>query len=62
MAVPRSLGDPVLPGQLVRCPRCGKRHRVLKPTEPEQKFDQIRCAGDLIVVGLEGRFLPPAND
>jgi DNA-directed RNA polymerase subunit RPC12/RpoP len=59
----RGLGDALLPGQLVRCIRCGKRHRVLKPSEAEQKLDQIRCSrtGELIVVGLEGRYLPPAN-
>lgn len=53
----------MLPGQLVQCPRCGKRHRVLKPLEAEQKLDQIRCSrtGELIVVGLEGRYLPQVN-
>ena len=59
----RGLGDAVLPGQLVQCPRCGKRHRVLKPLEAEQKLDQIRCSrtGELVVVGLEGRYLPQVN-
>jgi hypothetical protein len=62
MTAKRQLGDPVEPGQLVRCPRCGKRHRVLKPVE-QQRLDQIHCSsfGEFIVVGIEGRYLPQKN-
>jgi hypothetical protein len=62
MTAKRQLGDPVEPGQLVRCPRCGKRHRVLQRAAGTL-LDQIRCsqAGGLIVVGIEGRFLPQKN-
>jgi hypothetical protein len=47
---------------LVPCPRCAKRHRVLQRAEGTL-LDQIRCsqAKELIVVGIEGRFLPQKN-
>jgi hypothetical protein len=54
----RKLGDVVGRGQVVPCPRCEKRHRVLAPSEESQKLNFIRCNGDLIVVGIEGRYLP----
>ncbi len=57
------LGDTLTAGQLVQCPRCNKRHRVLKQADAEQKLNQIRCSaiGELVVVGIEGRYLPQAN-
>lgn len=56
----RGLGDELLPGMVVPCPRCGdgKRHRVLKPESENQKLLYIKCNGELIVVALEGRYLP----
>lgn len=55
------LGDEVRPGMVVPCPRCPKRHRVLKPESDDQKLQFIRCNGQPIVVGLEGRYLPQAR-
>ena len=54
------LGDPVLPGQLVPCPRCSKRHRVLQRAEGNL-LDQVRCKGQLLVVAIESRWLPIQN-
>jgi hypothetical protein len=57
----RGLGDEVRPWQVVPCPQCDRNHRVLPPAEEGQKLDFIKCNGELIVVGLEGRWLPPVN-
>ncbi len=57
----RKLGDVIGRGQIVPCPRCNKNHRVLPPTEEGQRLNYIRCNGSLIVVGLEGRYLPYQN-
>ncbi len=42
---------------LVPCPRCPKHHRV-RQREEGTLLDFIKCNGELIVVGLEGRYLP----
>ena len=60
MTTPLTLGDGIRPGQLVPCPQCTKRHRVRNPEEG-QTLDFIRCNGELLVVGIEGRYLPPAD-
>jgi hypothetical protein len=54
----RGLGDEVRAGQIVPCPGCDGNHRVLPLAEEGQKLDYIRCNGQLIVVGIEGRYLP----
>lgn len=56
----KGLGDELKAGMVVPCPRCGdgKRHRVLKPESEDQKLQYIKCKGEPIVVGLEGRYLP----
>ena len=60
MTTPLTLGDAIRPGQLVPCPQCTKRHRVRNPEEGKT-LDFIRCKGELLVVGIEGRFLPCSN-
>ncbi len=62
MRMTLQLGDGLAPRMLVPCPRCSKRHRVLQRAEGTL-LDQIRCSqtGELIVVGIEGRFLPQKN-
>ncbi len=59
--MPKSLGDPIRPGQYVPCPRCGKRHRVLKPHLETQRLLFVACAGVPLAVAIEGRYLPQAN-
>jgi hypothetical protein len=62
MTAKRQLGDALTYRTLVPCPRCAKRHRVLQRAAGTL-LDQIRCSrtGELIVVGIEGRFLPQKN-
>lgn len=57
MKTPLALGAGIEFRTLVPCPRCSKRHRVLQ-REEGQKLDFVKCRGELLVVGLEGRFLP----
>ena len=50
-------------GSLVPCPRCSSKHKVMKPSDPEQKLNFIFCRSvkRFIAVGLEGRYLPQVN-
>jgi hypothetical protein len=57
---PLTLGAGIEYRMLVPCPRCPKRHRVLQ-REEGTLLDYIRCNGELMVVGIEGRFLPCQN-
>ena len=49
------IGETLKPGMQWPCPRCKKKHRVLEPELPMQRLDFIRCNGELVAVGLEGR-------
>lgn len=50
-------------GKIIPCPKCGKGHKVVAPTDNQQKLNFIYCksAKRFIAVGLEGRYLPQAN-
>jgi hypothetical protein len=54
------LGDGLRFRMLVPCPRCAKRHRVLQRAEGSL-LNQVKCGQELLVVGIEERYLPQVN-
>lgn len=60
MKTPATLGTEIKFRMLVPCPRCAKRHRVRQRSEGTL-LDTVKCGKDYLVVGIEGRYLPPAN-
>ena len=60
MKTPATLGTEIKFRMLVPCPRCAKRHRVRQRPEGTL-LDTVKCGKDYLVVGIEGRYLPPAN-
>jgi hypothetical protein len=57
---PMKLGDGLRFRMLVPCPRCAKRHRVLQRAEGSL-LNQVKCGQELLVVGIEERYLPQVN-
>ena len=57
---PLKLGDGLTFRMLVPCPRCAKRHRVLQRSEGSL-LNQVKCGKELVVVGIEERYLPQVN-
>ena len=60
MKTPPTLGTGIEFRMLVPCPRCPKRHRVRQRPEGTL-LDTVKCGTEYLVVGIEGRYLPPAN-
>ena len=60
MKTPLTLGSGIEYRMLVPCPRCPKRHRVLQRPEGTL-LDTVKCGKEYLVVGVEGRWLPPHN-